>query len=67
MGYVTEGMAKTDEEMAAHIAKVDQSQLGGGSAGWKAGDIMYADLDGDGKITTGEYTVDDPGDMKVIT
>ena len=65
-GYVTVGMAKTDEEMAEHIAKVDQSMLGGGSAGWKAGDIMYADLDGDGKITTGANTLDDPGDRKVI-
>ena len=64
-GYVTKGMAKTDEEMAAHIAEVDQSQLGGGSAGWKAGDIMYADLDGDGKILSGT-SVDDPKDLKVI-
>ena len=59
-------MAKTDEEMAEHIAKVDQSMLGGGSAGWKAGDIMYADLDGDGKITNGASTLDDPGDRTVI-
>lgn len=65
-GYVTVGMAKTDEEMAKHIAKVDQSMLGGGSAGWKAGDIMYADLDGDGKITNGASTLDDPGDRTVI-
>ena len=33
---------------------------------WKAGDMMYADLDGDGKITNGENTVDNPGDRKVI-
>ena len=65
-GYETVGMAKTDEEMAEHIANVDQSTLGGGSAGWKAGDIMYADLDGDGKITTGANTVADPGDRRVI-
>ena len=32
--------------MDAHLAKVDQSALG---SGWGAGDIMYADLDGDGK------------------
>lgn len=64
-GYVTKGMAKTDEEMAAHLAEVDQSKIGGGSAGWKAGDIMYADLDGDGEILSGT-SVDDPKDLKVI-
>ena len=36
--------------MDAHLAKVDQSALG---SKWGAGDIMYADLDGDGKISTG--------------
>lgn len=65
-GYVTEGMAKTDEEMQAHLAKVDQSTLAQGTRQWKAGDIMYKDLDGDGKITTGENTLDNPGDRTII-
>ena len=64
-GYVTKGMAKTDDEMAAHLAEVDQSKLSNSSAGWKAGDIMYADLDGDGVILSGT-SVDDPKDLKVI-
>ena len=34
--------------MDAHLAKVDQSSMG---SNWGAGDIMYADLDGDGVIT----------------
>jgi len=32
----------------------------------KPGDVKFADLDGDGKITEGENTVDNPGDRKVI-
>lgn len=62
-------MAKTDEEMAKHLEKVDQNTIPGvtlAASGWKAGDMMYADLDGDGKITNGENTVDNPGDRKVI-
>lgn len=68
-GYESVGMAKTDEEMAAHLEKVDQNTIPGvtlAASGWKAGDMMYADLDGDGKITNGENTVDNPGDRKVI-
>lgn len=68
-GYESVGMAKTDEEMAKHLEKVDQNTIPDvtlAASGWKAGDMMYADLDGDGKITNGENTVDNPGDRKVI-
>lgn len=30
------------------------------------GDVRYADLDGDGEITKGDQTVDNPGDRKII-
>ncbi len=59
-GYETEGIFQTDEEVAQHA---DQSTLG---ANWHAGDIMYKDLDGDGKLTSGSNTIDDPGDRKII-
>lgn len=49
--------------MDAHLAKVNQNQLG---SNWSAGDIMYADLDGDGKVSNGERTVGKPGDLSVI-
>ena len=62
-GYTTVGIAKTQEEMDAHLAQVSQSQLG---SGWRAGDIMYADLDGDGVISLGEYTLDNHGDISII-
>lgn len=62
-GYETIGIAKTDEEMQAHLANANQDALG---ANWAAGDIMYRDLNGDKKINTGENTVDNPGDRKII-
>ncbi len=62
-GYETIGIAKTQEEMDAHLAKVDQSAIGNN---WGAGDIMYKDLNGDGKINSGANTLDNPGDRKII-
>lgn len=65
-GYVTHGMAKTDQEMSDWLLKHDQDKLAGGSKIWKAGDMMYENLDDDPAITPGENTVDNPGDRKVI-
>ena len=62
-GLTTIGIAKTQEEMDAHLAKVDQSSLG---TSWGAGDIMYADLDGDGKISNGTNKLGDTGDYRII-
>ena len=62
-GYETKGLAKTQAEMDEHLSKVDQSSVGDK---WAAGDIMYADLDGDGAITQGARTLDDHGDLKVL-
>ena len=66
-GYTTVGIAKTDEEMEAHLATMPnggQNTLA--YANWGAGDIMYADLNGDGKVDSGSYTVNDHGDLSVI-
>lgn len=62
-GYTTIGIAKTDEEMAKHLETVSQNQLGNN---WQAGDIMYADLNGDGTVNSGSNTLDDPGDRSII-
>lgn len=62
-GYTTVGIANSQAEMDAHLATTDQSRMG---SGWGAGDIMYKDLDGDGVITTGEYTLDNHGDISII-
>ncbi|MCW9706476.1 SusC/RagA family TonB-linked outer membrane protein [Fodinibius salsisoli] len=44
----------------------DQSLLEDGSFSFGPGDVKFKDLNGDGKITYGSNTVDDPGDQKVI-
>jgi len=65
-GYETVGIAKTNEEMSAHLSTLTdggQSNLG---SNWMAGDIMYADLNGDGKINSGAGTIDDHGDLRII-
>lgn len=63
-GFETVGIAKTTEEMNAHLEKVGgQSALG---SMWDAGDIMYADLDGKPGITKGAQTLEDHGDLRVI-
>lgn len=65
-GFTTIGLAKTDEEMANHLATLPNGGQNALGNDWKAGDIMYADINGDGKISAGEGTVDDPGDKTVI-
>lgn len=62
-GYETIGIAKTQEEMENHLKTTDQSAIG---SNWGAGDIMYKDLNGDGKISAGAGTLADHGDQKVI-
>jgi TonB-linked SusC/RagA family outer membrane protein len=61
-GYVTEGYY-TQAEQDAGIDQERQKQLG---TNWKAGDIKYQDLNGDGFITPGKGTLEDPGDQKII-
>ena len=65
-GYTSLGIAKTDEEMKEHLASLPnggQNQLGNK---WGAGDIMYADINGDGKVDGGKGTLADPGDQRII-
>ena len=79
-GYQTIGIAQTQEEMDAYLDQLDmnyfnyhgyfpsdlrqgQSALG---SGWGAGDIMYADINGDGRVSEGEYTMQNHGDLQVI-
>lgn len=61
-GYVTEGIAQTQEQMDNHLANNKPTW----GSKWGAGDIMYKDLDGDGKISSGNNTLADHGDLKII-
>ncbi len=65
-GYETIGIAKTQAEMDAHLATLAHGGQNALGANWGAGDIMYKDLNGDGKIDAGAGTIYNPGDMKVI-
>ncbi|MDE6214996.1 MAG: TonB-dependent receptor [Bacteroides sp.] len=62
-GYTTIGIANTQEEMDKHLASANQSQFG---SNWTAGDIMYADLNGDGVVNNGQNTLENHGDLTVI-
>lgn len=59
-GYETAGIIQTDQDLES---MADQSIFYGR---WQKGDVLYKDLDGDGKITYGKRIVGDTGDYKVI-
>ncbi len=65
-GYETIGIAKTQGEMDTHLASLPNGGQNALGSKWSAGDIMYKDLNDDGKINSGSYTANDPGDMKVL-
>ncbi len=58
--YTSVGLYQTDEEAAAGP---DQSKF---RNRWLAGDMEYADLNGDGKIDNGSNTIDDYGDLSIV-
>ena len=76
-GYHIDGLFASDEEAAAY--GIDMSKVNGiinastgdinpitGKPGVRAGDLKYADLNGDGVISQGEGRVDASGDYRVI-
>ena len=62
-GYEVVGIAKSDAEMYEYLSKHSQSAIGDK---WGGGDLMYRDLNDDGKVDKGSETLDDHGDLKVI-
>ncbi|MCT4587795.1 MAG: TonB-dependent receptor [Carboxylicivirga sp.] len=65
-GYETIDIAKTNEEMEEHLASLPNGGQNAFGSTWSAGDIMYRDLNGDGKIDWGANTEEDRGDKKLI-
>ena len=59
-GYETHSLFQSEEEVEQ---AADQSKLG---ANWRPGDVRYKDLNGDGEISQGNNTLDEPGDRRVI-
>ncbi|MDF9798732.1 TonB-linked SusC/RagA family outer membrane protein [Catalinimonas alkaloidigena] len=69
-GYHIEGLFASDEEALNHA---DQTRVNGrinsspGEFGMpRAGDVKYADLNGDGLVSEGDNTLENPGDRRVI-
>lgn len=65
-GFETIAIAKTDKEMQDHLASLPNGGQNAIGSAWTAGDIMYKDINGDGKVSWGNGTLNDPGDRKVI-
>ncbi|HEY4111266.1 TonB-dependent receptor [Puia sp.] len=63
-GYVNDGVYQDADDIAKHA---DQTLIRVSSANQPLpGDIKFKDRNGDGKITPGDGTVTNPGDMKII-
>jgi len=60
-GYSSKGLFQSDEEVASSPS---QSKIWGGN--WRAGDVKYEDLNGNGEIDYGNNTLDNPGDRSII-
>lgn len=60
-GFETAGLFQTQAEIDGWH---NQSQIN--TTAYRPGDLKYVDQDGDGVITTGENTLDNPGDRVVI-
>ena len=71
-GYHVDGLFKTDKEAAEYQAKINDKAVNGRVYSSKvdgylrAGDVRFADLNGDNVIGAGAGTVDDPGDKRII-
>ncbi|MFO7668415.1 MAG: TonB-dependent receptor [Bacteroidales bacterium] len=61
-GFRTVGLFESDEQ--AQDPSYDQSYFS--PLLWRAGDVHYEDINGDGKVDIGKNTVDDPGDQTII-
>ena len=62
-GYQVDRLLTKNDFNEDGTLKIDQSRI---HANWYPGDVKYEDLDGDGIITTGNKTVEKPGDLKRI-
>lgn len=62
-GYETLGFFQSEEEIAS---APDHTGLMRRPADLAPGDLRFADLNNDGVIDEGDYTLDNPGDLKVV-
>lgn len=73
-GFKVDGLFASDEEAAEYASKVDMSNvckdyyssIGDYGKGVRGGDMKYLDLNGDGVLSFGQNTLDEPDDRVVI-
>lgn len=75
-GYEIDGLFANQQEVDDYMTKVNPVEsevytdimavMDSEAPGLHPGDVRYVDLNGDGKITSGNGTVDNPGDRRVI-
>ena len=65
-GYESIGIARTNDQMLEHLISLPEGGQSAIGNNWQAGDIMYRDLNGDNKVDSGSWTVDDHGDLRII-
>ena len=66
-GFVVDGLFQSDAEAKAYAEQVDLNYINKRLyGGWLAGDPRYVDINGDGKISVGANSVDNPGDRKIL-
>ena len=75
-GYEIDGLFASQQEVDDYLAQIDAvssevytdiiKEVNSAAPGLHPGDVRYVDLNGDGVITSGNNTVDNPGDRKVI-
>lgn len=66
-GFHVDGLFASDAEAAEYTSRIDQSYMNANlNGGWKAGDLKYADLDGDNIIGIGPNTLKEHGDLKYL-
>lgn len=68
-GYTVDGLFASDSEAAEYSSEVDLSYVAkrlGPDGKWKAGDLKFVDIDGDGRIAIGDNSVNNPGDRRIL-
>ena len=75
-GYEIDGLFASQQEVDDYLAQIDAvssevytdiiKEVNSAAPGLHPGDVRYVDLNGDGVITSGNNTVANPGDRKVI-
>ena len=75
-GYEIDGLFANQQEVDDYLTRVNPVEsevytdivgvVDSKAPGLHPGDVRYVDLNGDGKITSGNSTVDNPGDRRII-